>query len=131
MCINKWLKCVFRRNNFYIRDRSSGEKSSFWSEKKDIYHICWPKNFGDFEFELLSVQMFQLLIIIYKRVILCSIIGDVHQFIGQSLIPLDPLSQLPALLTINLELDPQSHNWLDSINKVIYLLKSLYTSSLE
>ena len=67
----------------------AGKNHLFDLKKKDIYHICWLK---------LSVQMFQLLILIYKRVVLCVIIGDVHKFIGNCLIPLDPSSQLPALI---------------------------------
>ncbi len=45
----------------------------------------------NFRFIELSVQMFQPLIIIYiKGLILCIIIGDVHQFIVHCLVPLDP-----------------------------------------
>ena len=58
--------------------------------------IRWLNSFGDFYWLLiggfikLSVQTFQPLIVIYKSCNLYIIIGNVHQFIGHSLIPLDP-----------------------------------------
>ena len=39
---------------------------------------------------MLCVQTYQPLIAILHFVILCIIIGDVHQFIGHCIIPLDP-----------------------------------------
>ena len=41
-------------------------------------------------FTELSAQTFQSLIVIYRRVNFYIIIGDLHQFIGNCLIPLDP-----------------------------------------
>ena len=44
-----------------------------------------------FEF---SVQTFEPLMVIYSRGNLCIIIGDVNQFVGHCLIPLDPWEKL-------------------------------------
>ena len=58
---------------------------------KYCFLIRWPNNFGDYnEFWLLGSLTFQSLILIYRRVILCILIRNVHQFIGHCLIPLDP-----------------------------------------
>ena len=38
----------------------------------------------------MSAKAFQPLIVIIEAAIMCIIIGDVHQFIGFCLIPLDP-----------------------------------------
>ena len=78
---------------------------------KIMFFVLWLKNFGDFNFILsgwfikMSVQKFQPLIVIYRRIILCIIIGewDVHQFIGLCLIPLDPCIVTGLLIIKNVK----------------------------
>ncbi len=53
----------------------------------------------------LSDQTFQPLILRSERVILRYIIGNVHQFIGHCLIPLDPWFMLLCMITIILQLE--------------------------
>ena len=63
------------------------------------FFIRWIYKFGDLKFYCimrLSVQTFQALLVIYRRVILCIIIENFYQFIGHCLIPLDPWN-LPPL----------------------------------
>ena len=72
-----------------------------------LFLIRWLYNFGDFYWTLiglfikLSVQMFQPLIVIYRRGIILYIInGNELQLIAQCLIPLDPWSYLHMFPTM-------------------------------
>ena len=56
----------------------------------------------------LSVQTFQPQILIYRNGNFWSIIGNIHQFIGHCLIPLDPWSIYLSIWVSGL---PQNHDY--------------------
>ena len=94
-------------NQFFLQ-RGKGHWAVYYTCPQSFiitfsYSFVGSTNFGTIlNFDLfvkLSVYNFQPLIVIYRRGILCIIIGGVHQFIGHCLIPLDPCFFLQVVVS--------------------------------
>ena len=58
-----------------------------------------------------GVHTFQHLIVIYRRGILCSTIGDVHEFIYVCLILVDPCNYPPVNISTYCSMTQRSNTW--------------------
>ena len=100
-------KVLLNNNPSFSTQGGRGHWAVFYTSLKIFFitfFIPWLNNFEDFHWTLigrfikLSVQMFQSPIV--EVVILCTIIEDVHHFIGFCLIPLDPCFSTPIFTSL-------------------------------